>query len=113
MRSKIQFKFSLRLIFILTALAAIFVYWFLPIPIEITCDSRDYRQYASSFSMNERIDIQGRNKHGSFETIIEDVQLLSAKLTDNPRIGRLRIRFRSSLSIKRKLRKFEILQISK
>ena len=107
---KSLFKFSLKSVFVLTALAALAVF-LIPLPQEATCDFRQNRSSALSLE-GHGIDIEGRNENGTFETIITNTKLVSVEGSRDLRLGRWKIKFKSNLRNRIRLNKYKILRFS-
>ena len=105
---KLAPKISLKVFFGFTTLAAFAVY-FVPIKYSATCDYLGQGRYISTI-MNDTVDIQGRNLTQSFENVVLNVSLISAKRASNPRCGGWDIEFRTNLYNYAKLKRYGILR---
>ena len=61
-------------------------------------------------SIDDRIDIQGRQGNGPFETVVEDVRVISMVRSEDPSLGYWKIRFRANLRTRSKLENYRILR---
>lgn len=105
---KSKFAFSLRTFFGLTTLAAV-CFYLIPITNEVTCDFFN-STYDLDVSPDDRIDIQARNTNKSFKTIISNVKLVSIEPSNDLRVGRWKIEFKSSLLNRMRLSNYEIVR---
>jgi len=101
-------KFSLKSSFIATAVVATVVA-LVPTAVEVNCDFSGPRNQAFRL-IGHRIDIVGRNKTNGFESVLKNVQLVSILPSDDKRLGKWKIKVRSNIHNRVKLKEYEINQ---
>ena len=109
---KLTLKFSLSSVFVLTAAIATIVFY-MPMEIVVFGDFRGtvVRGFdLKRLSVNDRVDIQGRQENGSFETVVEDVHVIALARSETPSLGSWKVKFRSNLRTRSKLSNFSILR---
>jgi len=108
---KPKITFSLRTFFVAVAVAA-FAFYLTPMTNEATVDFRGSASYPDGLvgrQVDVRIDIQGRNITDSFRTLITNAKLISVEPSDNPKLGRWKIKFRCNLKNRLKLNEYDLL----
>ena len=105
----LKIRFSLKSVFVITAIVAFGVYW-MPLKTEITCDYLRTGPLVNQPYDVERISIEGRTITNSFTPVIENIELLSVKPSNDPRLGQWSIEFRTNLPNKFSLGRYEILR---
>lgn len=97
-------SFSLRFLFIATAIVAFLLYRVIPFRTSIYCDR-------ISNGIPSQVDILGRDETQPFRTVLENVQIISSERSPDFKRGSLRIEIRTSIFNRQKLDKYEILCI--
>ena len=105
-------RISLRVLFGIMTIAAVLIYWLLPITIEVTCDFGKSGFHSTFLSVGDRIDIQGRNKGYGFKTIVRNIRVTSCTELDHGNRKQISVEFISSLYQKWRLDKYEIRRIA-
>jgi len=111
MDMKRHLSVSLKAAFCIVTVVALLIYGFLPVSVDVTCDPGKCG-YQKQLSAGDSVDIQGRDRQGSFITLTRNVKLMSYSEVKNGRSTQFRLGFKSTIHKKQLFKNYDILRVS-